>query len=66
MLSESATAVGHMRNARKVSDQSLSREEMANRVTYQLGTKSDFSEPEEKFIGREERVLRSLESRIKN
>lgn len=54
-----------MRNARKMFVQRLSREAMANSTIYQLGARSGFSELQNKFIGREERVLRSLESRIK-
>lgn len=53
VIRQSATAVGHMRNARKVPVQRLSREEMANGITYQPGTKSGLSELENKFIGRE-------------
>ena len=56
---------GIMRNARRVFVWRLSREAIATSIIYQLGAKSDLSEMENKFIRREERVLKSLESRIK-
>lgn len=41
-----------------MSVQGLSREVIANSVTDQLGTKSDFSELENKFMGRGEKSLK--------
>lgn len=57
---------GIMRNARKVFVWSISREAMATSIIYQLGAKSDFSELENKFIGREERVLNNLKVESKH